>query len=204
MKGLVPDLWKEKSYPSLKPLGSYISDLITRLQYLQKWIDKEQPKVFWISGFFFTQSFLTGILQNYSRKHQIPIDTLAFDFDFFEEPTEPERLDERYSEPEDGCYIYGLYLEGCRWDFGESRLAESLPKVLTTLAPIIWFKPVKQEEAKEFQHYKCPVYKTSERKGTLSTTGHSTNFVMNVNMTSDHEESHWVKRGVAMICSLSE
>lgn len=197
-------MWKEKSYPSLKPLGSYIADLVARLQYLQSWLDVGQPKVFWVSGFFFTQSFLTGILQNYSRKHQIPIDTLTFDFDFFDEPTEPETLNNTYTEPEEGCYIYGLYLEGCRWDFQKGQLAESLPKVLTTLAPIIWLRPVKQEDVREFQNYKCPVYKTSERKGTLSTTGHSTNFIMNVNMNSDQPESHWIKRGVALICTLSE
>ncbi len=31
--GLVPDAWKKNSYPSLKPLASYINDLTKRLKY---------------------------------------------------------------------------------------------------------------------------------------------------------------------------
>ena len=58
----VPEIWAKAAYPSLKPLGSWINDLIARLEFLQKWIDAGAPTSFWLPGFFFTQSFLTGTL----------------------------------------------------------------------------------------------------------------------------------------------
>ena len=44
--------------------------------------------------------------------------------------------------------------------------------------PTIWLKPcLDTENLQQLGEYMCPTYKTSIRKGTLSTTGHSTNYV---------------------------
>ena len=52
--------------------------------------------------------------------------------------------------------------------------------------------------------YSCPVYKTLERRGVLSTTGLSTNFIvaLELQMSGGHDESFWIRRGCAMIAAL--
>jgi len=112
---------------------------------------------------------------------------------------DPESVSEK---PLDGCYIYGLFLEGARWDFDRQLLSKSLPQQLYTTMPLIWLLPIQDKLPSKQLMYHCPIYKVLSRAGTLSTTGHSTNFVTSMDLPTIESEDVWVKAGVAAFLSL--
>jgi len=195
----IPGVWMGVSYPSLKPLLSYIEDFLERWKFMQNWIKNDIPFMFWFSAFFFQQAFLTGVLQNYARKDKIAIDRIIWNFEVLKMSFNPTE------HPERGAYSNGLFMDGARWDDDNMCVADSFPKVLwSTMAPF-WLRPVeKDEDAHDYNKlYNCPIYKTSERKGVLSTSGHSSNFIMYLSIPHScvppHSERFWTKRGVALI-----
>lgn len=212
----VPVAWTNAAYPSLKPLGPWFKDLLQRLNFLTGWIDMGIPSSFWISGFFFPQGFLTAILQNYARKYQFPIDTVSFSF-----VMRRESVEELDTKPTDGCYIYGLFLEGARWNKKQKTLQDPKAKELFSPMCTIHMLPEKDRATPTSGIYRCPVYKILTRTGTLSTTGHSTNFVTWIEVPSNKstifrsslvsetnaqikfcDQDYWIKAGVACFCAL--
>lgn len=124
-------------------------------------------------------------MQNYARGNTIAVDKITFGFEFQDD----WKVEDVKEKPASGCYTYGLYLEGCKWDYNTHMLGESDPKKLFVEMPILHFVAIAERAKPDRGIYYMPIYKVLSRTGTLSTTGHSTNFVMKIEVPTDKPES---------------
>jgi len=201
LQNKVPPSWKS-GYYSLKPLASWMTDLIERIKQFAVWIAKGAPKVFWLSGFTFPNGFLTALLQTSARANGVPIDSLGWEFLVSKEEEKAIQVPAK-----DGAYIKGFFLEGAQWDLENWHLEEPMPMQLYAQMPIINFKPIDQKKVKEKGFYSCPCYRYPIRTGTRE----NPSYVLNVRLklppaapgflkgTSDF----WIKRGTALLLSLA-
>ena len=226
-RGDVPNMWASASYPTALPVGGYVDDLVQRLSVFAAWASTGEPRaVFWLGGFFFPHSFLTGVLQIHCRAQQCTIDTLSWRVEVQSQAAQMS------VPPAEGCYVGGLYLDGCAWDDHRRCLVDSRAGVVhaiqVTPFPVVHLVPTStsikstphpppqnahsayDEEpshnpsaAKQLHYYECPLYRTAERRGVLLTTGHSSNFVTSVSLPISDTllPDHLTIRGVALLCS---
>jgi len=188
--GKVPPAWGS-CYPSIKPLGSWIRDLVQRVDFLGSWLESGLPKTFWLSGFTYPTGFLTGILQTTARKNGLSIDSLSWEFPVI--LTDPAAIAQG---PKEGAYMYGMVLEGARWDSSQNTLADANPMELYADMPVIHFKPVEKVKKPTKSVYLCPLYLYPVRTGTRERPS----FVVGVNLDSGNADAtYWVLRGTALL-----
>ncbi|KAL8568337.1 Dynein heavy chain 6, axonemal [Nucella lapillus] len=214
----VPELWANAAYPSLKPLGSWVTDLVLRCAFIDNWIRHGAPKSYWLSGFFYTQGFLTGTLQNFARCYELPIDHLSFKFTIMTQYREQKdvikqmqdlkfgeeiELDQEVESPKDGVLVHGLFCDGMRWDDEKKQITDAIKGVMNSPLPMVHMLP-QMDFVPEEEDYSSPLYKTSARAGVLSTTGHSTNYVVAVHLPSEQPQDYWIAKGAALLCQLSQ
>lgn len=201
LNNLVPPNWANVAYPSLKPLASWISDLIRRIEFQRTWLHEGQPTVFWFGGFYFPQGFMTGTLQNHARKYKLPIDELKFSFKI----TSWDQIEEVEDPPNDGVYIFGIYFDGARWNRETKTIFDAKPQTNWDTVPVVHFIPF-QNYVPAAEEFSCPVYKTSTRSGALSTTGMSTNYVLNIEMPCPEGQppKYWTLAGVGCVINLND
>ena len=187
----VPVKWGS-FYQSKRPLSSWFENLKERCAQLVDWsTEMILPKSVCLSHLFNPMSFLTAVMQLTARQKELPLDSMVLDT----EVTHFRDHSEILSEPDQGVFIHGLFLEGASWELAENDgyLVEQKQKELHPRLPVIKVVALTKEELDMTDKYKCPVYYTTQRGETYVFTAH-------LKMDSDEsQESKWILRGVAAI-----
>ncbi|XP_006886407.1 PREDICTED: dynein heavy chain 17, axonemal [Elephantulus edwardii] len=182
----VPDTWMARAYPSMMGLAAWYSDLLLRTRELEAWTtDFVLPTTVWLAGFFNPQSFLTAIMQSMARKNEWPLDKMCLSV----EVTKKTRED-MTAPPREGSYVYGLFMEGARWDTQTGVITEARLKELTPAMPVIFIKAIPVDRMETKNIYECPVYKTRLRGPT---------YVWTFNLKTKEKAAKWVLAAVALL-----
>uniref|UniRef100_T1J281 AAA+ ATPase domain-containing protein n=1 Tax=Strigamia maritima TaxID=126957 RepID=T1J281_STRMM len=187
----VPTNWKKVSWES-STLGFWFTELVERNNQFNRWLKEGRPDVFWMTGFFNPQGFLTAMRQEITRAHK----GWALDSVVLQNTVTRFSKEEIRCPPEEGIYLHGLFVEGAGWDRKKGNLVESRPKVLFELMPIVHMYAatfVKDKDAGKLM-YECPIYKKSQR-GTA-------NYITSIDLKTDVSPYHWIFRGVALLCDI--
>lgn len=66
--------------------------------------------------------------------------------------------------PREGAYIYGLYLEGARWDNIVNSITSPRLKELFFEMPVVYIKAITKDKQEMRNVYECPLYITRSIK----------------------------------------
>lgn len=172
-------------------LGFWFTELIERNTQFHNWLFNGRPNSFWMTGFFNPQGFLTAMRQEVTRAHKgWALDSVVL----FNDVTKNSR-DDINSAPQEGVYVYGLYLDGAGWDKRGAKLVEPRPKVLSEMLPVVHVYAVNLQQMPDTSKmYVCPVYKKPRRTDLT--------FVCKLFLRTTANPDHWVLRGAALLCDV--
>ena len=208
-EGSIPDEWIRHSFPSDKPLLSYMRLLAAASAFFQKWVRAGIPSAFWMPAFFFPQSIASASAINFCRHEMVGVERVILEHIVLQDEV-PNVVRVPIT---DGAFVTGLTLVGAGWDRRLRVLTcqEDAPLGGTPF-PALQLKPrvgervslVHQASAKRQggrgrrgsvafdsqesqdagkQMYSCPVYRTSTRQDSVKSLRlASSSLVLEVNI----------------------
>jgi len=174
-----------------KTLSAWYDDLQLRWKQLEDWSAptkplEECPPSVWISGTFNPMGYVTACMQVTARKEGYSLDEMRVQA----EVTDVLDISTVEVQPERGTNIHGLFMEGARWDIASNCIAESFPKELHPVMPMIHVIAVTVDQLKTEGVYQCPIFMT---------TIHGPTFVFAAPLRTTVPAHKWILAGVAMV-----
>ncbi|KAK0178414.1 hypothetical protein PV328_002364 [Microctonus aethiopoides] len=185
----IPEKWQKISWESAT-LGFWYTELLERDHQFRHWCNNGRPNVFWMTGFFNPQGFLTAMRQEVTRAHK----GWALDSVVLQNLITRYNKEDIKEQVQEGVYVHGLFLEGASLDRKSTKLIESKPKVLYEQMPIIYIYAINTTAGKDPKLYECPIYRKPQRTDQK--------YVGSIDFETDHNPRHWTLRGVALLCDI--
>lgn len=176
----IPSSWKSLDLGCYTPLSSWLESLRARFEFISKCLESYQQG-FWLAAFIYPKGFFSSILQAHSRAYNVSVENLAFSFEISEQL------------PKDGIYIYGIYLEGCRWDSVSNTLTNAYPLKTVYPAPYIIILPT--ESTLDFDEYAIPLYKSQVRSST---------YIISIEFPTNYKPAYWTLQNPALVSTLND
>lgn len=127
----IPAVWVKFSFMTTRNLSSWLDNIKQRLEQLNAWKEDptKEPFVTFINRLYNPQSFLTAIKQIVSIDKGVELNRLFIETT----PTkrmywETAELPQRKAGGDGGAYVFGMQLQGARWDVNGNSIEESEPK----------------------------------------------------------------------------
>ncbi|XP_046689316.1 LOW QUALITY PROTEIN: dynein axonemal heavy chain 5-like [Homalodisca vitripennis] len=185
----IPERWQKVSWESAT-LGFWYTELLERDAQFRRWVQHGRPNVFWMTGFFNPQGFLTAMRQEVTRAHK----GWALDSVVLQNLITRHTKEELNDSPPEGVYVHGLFLEGASLDHRSGKLMESKPKVLYEQMPVIYIYAINTTAGKDPKLYECPIYRKPQRTDKK--------YVGSIDFETENNPRHWTLRGVALLCDI--
>ena len=190
----VPSTWARYSFMTTRNLSSWLDNIKQRLEQLNAWKEDptKEPFVTFLNRLYNPQSFLTAIKQIVSIDKGVELNKLYIETT----PTkrmywETAELPQRKAGGDGGAYVFGMQLQGARWDVNANSVEDSEPKKQFSVIPVVNCVAKVQTDAKDEKGiYSCPMYQTELRGNT---------YVTNAQLKTKQPPRKWILAGVAII-----
>ncbi|XP_033113255.1 dynein heavy chain 5, axonemal-like isoform X2 [Anneissia japonica] len=166
----LPLIWRNLAGDSAPPatwqLGQWLTDLAQRCLHLEKIIiqGREKFPAFWLGAFFQPKGLLALLRQDAMRAYgQNGAQMEPF---IFQTEITARDKDHVRDPPQEGMFVYGIYIWGCTWEKTTGELQDLAPRHGPTPLPIIHIICIPASEKQivteptRYETFSCPVYPT--------------------------------------------
>ncbi|XP_067674368.1 uncharacterized protein [Haliotis asinina] len=166
----IPRTWCQLAGYSAPPLtwglGQWLMELQNRCHHFERILSlgREKMPAYWLGAFFNPRGLLALLKQESMKQFSADRSGNFEQFTFQTEVTSRDK-DHLRDPPQEGMFVFGIYVWGCAWEKTTGELQDTPPRTGCASLPVVHVtcwpvneKPLLQDSTRASETYQCPVY----------------------------------------------